>query len=95
MQKAVTDAPGPRAAFITMDNRAAMARIYGGMPFWGALPGSAAERAGLRWGDIVLAVNGMPTPDCDSFVQARQQREGGALVRYVRDGVEHEVDLTW
>jgi S1-C subfamily serine protease len=72
-----------------------MAKIYGGMPFMGALPDSPAERAGLRWGDIVLAVNGMPTHDCDSFVKARTQREGGALVRYVRDGIEHEVELTW
>ena len=78
-----------------MTNVAAMARIYGGMPYLGSLPGSPAERAGLRWGDIVVAVNGLPTPDGDAFVEARQTRDGGASVRFVRDGVEREVELVW
>jgi S1-C subfamily serine protease len=73
----------------------AMAKIYGGMPYLGSLPDSPAERAGLRWGDIVLAVNGMPTPDGDAFIAARQLRQGGATVRFVRDGREQEVELCW
>ncbi|HKQ69892.1 MAG TPA: PDZ domain-containing protein [Polyangiaceae bacterium] len=72
-----------------------MARIYGGLPYLSSLPGSAAERAGLRWGDVVVAINGQPTPDVDSFVQARALREGGATVRFMRDGAELEVELTW
>jgi S1-C subfamily serine protease len=87
--------PSVSASFTTIGNISAMAKIYGGMPFLGSLPDSPAEKAGLRWGDIVLAVNGMPTPDCDAFVQARLTRERGATVRYVRDGVEREVELTW
>jgi S1-C subfamily serine protease len=73
VEKPVSESPSVRAAFTTMSNVAEMAKIYGGMPFMGALPDSPAERAGLRWGDIVLAVN----------------------VRFVRDGIEHEVELTW
>ena len=72
-----------------------MAKIYGGIPNLGSLPGSPAEKAGLRWGDIVLAVNGMATPDTDAFVEARKLRTGGAAVRFVRDGKETEVDLAW
>src|SRR4051794_31869054 len=29
-----------------------------GVPVWGCLPGSTAAEAGVRYGDIVLAVNG-------------------------------------
>jgi S1-C subfamily serine protease len=87
--------PSLGAAFTTIGNVSEMAKIYGGMPFLGALPDSPAEKAGLRWGDIVLAVNGLATPDCDAFVRARLVRERGATVRYVRNGVEAEVELAW
>lgn len=87
--------PSASAAFTTMNKVAEMAKIWGGMPFVGALPGSPAEKAGLVWGDIVLAVNGMATPDPDAFVEARKLREGGATVRFVRNGVERVVDLAW
>jgi S1-C subfamily serine protease len=74
---------------------AKMAEIYGGLPLFASLPGSAAERAGLRRGDIVISVNGLPTPDMDAFVRARSVRDDLAVVRYVRDGVEREAVLSW
>jgi S1-C subfamily serine protease len=95
MNKTANKRPSISAAFMTGANVATMAKIYGGVPFLASLPGSPAERAGLRWGDIVLAVNGIPTPDCDAFLQARSERDGGATVRFVRDGVEREVELEW
>jgi S1-C subfamily serine protease len=82
-------------AFRKLSDVFAMAKIYGGLAYLGSISGSPAERARLRRGDIVLAVNGVPTPDLLSFLQARKQREGGATVRYVRDGVEREVELVW
>jgi S1-C subfamily serine protease len=72
-----------------------IARIYGGLAYLGSMRGSPAERARLRHGDVVLAVNGIPTPDLLAFLHARNQRKGGATVRYVRDGVESEVELVW
>jgi S1-C subfamily serine protease len=72
-----------------------IAKIYGGLAFLGALPGSPADRARLRRGDVVIAVNGSPTPDLAAFLRARQEREGGATVRYIRDGAENEVELVW
>ena len=87
--------PSAGAAFVTTANLMEMARIYGGMPLLLTLPDSPAARAGLRWGDIVLAVNGVPTPDADAFVAARKVREGAATVRFVRDGRESEVELVW
>jgi S1-C subfamily serine protease len=71
-----------------------IARIYGGLAFLGALPGSPAE-AVLERGDVVVAVNGIPTPDVVSFLKARQARTGGASVRYIRAGVEREAELVW
>lgn len=71
-----------------------IARIYGGLAFLGALPGSPAE-AELERGDVVIAVNGMPTPDISSFLKARGLRVGGASVRYIRAGVEREAELVW
>jgi S1-C subfamily serine protease len=95
MEDTAKTLPSAGAAFTPMNKVAEMAKIWGGMPFIGSLPGSPAEKAGLVWGDIVLAVNGMATPDPDSFVEARKLREGGARVRFVRNGIEREVDLTW
>lgn len=87
--------PSPSAAFMSQEMIAKIAKIYGGLPLIACLPDSPAQRAGLRWGDVVVAVNGLPTPDPDSFATARAAREGAALVRFVRDGKEQEVELTW
>jgi len=90
-----SDPPESATAFMKSSDFMAIAKIYGGLPYLGSISGSPADRARLRRGDVVLAVNGIPTPDLISFLDARGQREGGATVRYVRDGVEHEVELTW
>ena len=83
------------AALLKLTDFFEVAKIYGGLAYLGSIQGSPAERARLRHGDVVLAVNGMPTPDLTSYLQARQLRQGGATVRYVRDGVEKEVELVW
>lgn len=85
----------PAAAFMSQETMVKMAKIYGGMPLLACLPNSPAERAGLQWGDVVVAINGLPTPDVQSFANARASREGGAMVRFVRDGKEREVELIW
>jgi S1-C subfamily serine protease len=87
--------PSSATAFLKSGDFLAIAKIYGGLAYLGSLAGSPADRAHLRRGDVVLAVNGIPTPDLEAFLLARGQREGGATVRYVRDGVEKEVELEW
>lgn len=94
------DAPPPEgseqsAAFLKLTDFFEIARIYGGLAYLGSIRGSPAEKARLKRGDVVLAVNGIPTPDLRSFLQARAQRDDGATVRFVRDGVEREVELVW
>lgn len=85
----------PRGAFLKNSDFFAIAKIYGGLAYLGSIRGSPADRAHLRRGDVVLAVNGHPTPDLLSFLHARSKREGGATVRFVRDGIEQEVELVW
>jgi S1-C subfamily serine protease len=87
--------PSPSTAFMSAAVLERIAKIYNGLPLLACLPDSPAARAGLRWGDIVLSVNGIPTPDAATFVRARKARSGGALVRFVREGCEHEVELSW
>jgi membrane-associated protease RseP (regulator of RpoE activity) len=72
-----------------------LAKLYGGLPLLGCLPGSPAARAGLRWGDIVIAINGAPTPDVDSYVEAKGLREGGMTVVIARDGTELHIELDY
>jgi S1-C subfamily serine protease len=59
-----------------------------GVPVWGCLPGSTAAEAGVRYGDIVLSVNGVPTPGIDEYLEARKLRTDGFELRLFRAGTE-------
>lgn len=54
---------------IKHEDFASRAAVLGGVPVWGTVQGSAAESAGLKGGDILLRVNGVPGvavgPDLD------------------------------
>jgi S1-C subfamily serine protease len=71
-----------------------IAEIYEGVPVLGLLPGSPAERAGIKTGDIVLEVNGTRTRTLDAFVNAKGFNKGVMVVRVVRGGQELELTLT-
>jgi S1-C subfamily serine protease len=62
-----------------------------GVPVWGCLPGSTAAEAGVRYGDIVLSVNGVPTPSIVEYLEGRKLRSDGFDLRLFRDGVELSV----
>jgi regulator of sigma E protease len=58
------------------------------------LPGSVAERGGLRSGDRVLSVDGSPVANWDGFVQAIRARPGRDTVLGIeRDGVREQATL--
>jgi S1-C subfamily serine protease len=65
-----------------------IAETVQGIPVWGCLPGSTAAEAGVRYGDIVVGVNGMPTPTVREYLQARKLRTDGYDLRLFRDGQE-------
>ncbi len=71
-----------------------LAESLGGLPVYGCLPGSPAERAGVRYGDILLSVDGYATPTWDAYIEARHHSGAAIRLRLFRDGDEFEVDVT-
>jgi S1-C subfamily serine protease len=65
-----------------------IAETVRGVPVWGCLPGSTAAEAGVRYGDIVLSVNGMDTPTIVEYLEARKLRSDGFDLKLFRDGHE-------
>jgi S1-C subfamily serine protease len=65
-----------------------LARALGGIPVLGALAGSAAEKAGIRYGDVILSVNGHKTPTIVEYVEAKALRRNGMEVVVFRSGEE-------
>ena len=68
-----------------------MAAIYGGMPVYSVLPGSPTDRAGVRAGDVLLAVNGERVSDLLDYVRARRLCEDGIELLVVRAGAQHRL----
>jgi membrane-associated protease RseP (regulator of RpoE activity) len=53
---------------VNYEDIASRAAVLGGIPVWGTVHGSAADFAGLRGGDIVLRVNGVPGRAVDGAI---------------------------
>jgi S1-C subfamily serine protease len=66
----------------------ALAEAVQGIAVLGCLPGSTASEAGVRYGDIVLEVNGLRTIDIDDYLAGRKLRSDGIALRLFRDGNE-------
>jgi membrane-associated protease RseP (regulator of RpoE activity) len=63
-----------------------------GVEVRGAEAGSAAARADLRPGDVIIAVGDRPAPDADDLLQAfSKARSGESLLLRVRRGTQHRV----
>ena len=57
--------------------------------------GGEGQAAGLRPGDLIVAVNGQPTPDTGKLVQQIQESAGKALaLTLVRDGAQITLNAT-
>lgn len=70
-----------------------LATVLGGLPILGCLEGSPAAEAGVRYGDILLSIDGVPTSSWDDFLEVRSQCKGRMLARIFRDGVERDLDI--
>jgi len=63
-----------------------LARCLNGVPILGCSWGSVAALVGLQRGDVVIAVNGVKTPDELAFNYARSLRDDQLELEVVRDG---------
>ena len=70
-----------------------LAAAMNGLCIMGCLPGSPADLAGLRYGDVVLEVNGVATTDWAAYMRAINNDSRVMAVRYFRNGQEHSVEL--
>ena len=66
----------------------ALAEAVQGIAVLGCLPGSTAAVAGVRYGDIVLSVNGLRTVNVDDYLAGRKLRTDGMNLQLFRDGNE-------
>jgi S1-C subfamily serine protease len=81
-----------------MMNREQLAKLaesLGGIPVWGVLPGSVSQRQGVRYGDVILSVNGIKTSNAEEYVEARSSRRDGADVVIFRNGEEVLLQLSF
>jgi len=69
------------------------AKILGGLLIWRSSPRGDAARAGVRQGDILLAVNGVPTPDVMSFMYARRLRQDRVTLDLFRFGERLRIEV--
>jgi S1-C subfamily serine protease len=65
----------------------------GGLPVLACRPGSPAELAGVRDGDILLGVNGIKTPDWASFIEARSKNPQRMTFHLFRDGEHVTIEI--
>lgn len=70
-----------------------LARALEGLPVFGCLAGSPADLAGIRYGDVLLAVDNVPTRTVDDYLAARRQSGASIRVRLFRAGAEIELEL--
>jgi len=77
----------------------AVNRVYGfknGVLVQSVQPDGPAEKAGLKGGDIIVAVDGRPIKDGDDLVNEITSRHPGSTIRigYLRDGKQADASVT-
>lgn len=63
-----------------------LAKLLGGIPVWEVFPDSGAAQAGVRFGDIILRVNGTKTPTFELFLAAGEKHLDGLEFEVFRNG---------
>jgi S1-C subfamily serine protease len=77
-------------------NRAQLQRIastLGGIAVWSTGENSLARAAGLRCGDVILSVNGQPTPTVGAYFKAKALSAERMTLTYFRLGKTHFVSV--
>jgi len=73
----------------------ALAKALEGLPVLGALEGTPAARAGVRYGDVLLEVNGIRTRTVMDYVVAKNVRADGMSIIIFRSGTESITELAY
>jgi S1-C subfamily serine protease len=72
-----------------------LAKTLDGLPVLGCLPGTPAALAGVRYGDILISVNGQRTRNFGDYIQAKALRPEGMRVVLFRQGEEQPVEFEY
>ncbi len=73
----------------------ALAKALEGIPILSTLSGSPAARAGLRYGDILISVNGVRTRTYLDYIAAKELRSDGMEIVVFRSGSESTKTLIY
>jgi S1-C subfamily serine protease len=71
------------ALFAKLDR---LAKILGGIPVWEVYADSGAAAAGVRFGDIILRVNGKETPTFEQFLEVGEAHMANLEFEVFRNG---------
>lgn len=63
-----------------------LAKLLGGIPVWEVYADSGAAAAGVRFGDIILRVNGKATPTFEHFLAIGEEHLPNLEFEVFRDG---------
>lgn len=72
-----------------------LAKALDGLAVLGCLQGTPAALAGVRYGDILLSVNGMRTRTFMDYIEAKALRSDGMTVVIFRSGQEEPIELQY
>lgn len=72
---------------IRRDDILRLANAEQGVPLWGCTPGSPSDQAGLRYGDIILSVNGSRTRTAAEYARVADITDHPYLVE-IRRGAD-------
>ena len=86
-------APDRRSAFLGILGDDFRGRGVAAVRIRQVVPGSPADEAGLRRGDVILEVNQEPVGDAAEFRDALEEAERGALLLVHRGGTQIYVPL--
>ena len=90
--------PKPPPPMETVETTRLRADVYqgSGVLLSGTTPGSPAEKAGLKAGDLLTQIGDVRIDGMQDFVHVLRTYNGGdvVLTRYMRDGVEEQVLVT-